>query len=73
MDRVPLTSSTAWGHRSLLEAVVNDSLENRQTVCVDGFVGSAAVELALGLSSGRTANRPRVRLTQWGWGRWAHL
>lgn len=47
MGLTPFTSSTAQGHRSLPEAVVNDSSENRQTVCVGGFVGSAAVELPL--------------------------
>ncbi len=51
MGLAPFTSSTAQGHRSLPQAVVNDSSENRQTVCVGGFVGSAAVELPLGARS----------------------
>ncbi len=51
MGLAPFTSSTAQRHRSLPEAVVNDSSENRQTVCVGGFVRSAAVELPLGARS----------------------
>ena len=79
------TFSTAQEHRSLPEAVVNNFSENRQAVCVGGFVGSAAVELPLGARSdfeptredehrwAGSPTRPRVRPTQWGRGRWAHL